>query len=87
MNFTQAHLQSTPLAILHPYELVSETNFLGKLLQQIDAKSATALIKAFILLCRLNIHSATKRELVNVSQISHVFYIREYKFGSEYNKQ
>ena len=60
MNFAQAYLQSTPLAILYPYELESKTNFLGELLQQIDAKSATALIKAPIPMCRLNIYSGTQ---------------------------
>lgn len=68
-NFTRAHLQSTPFAVLYSYELVSEADFLGKLLQQIDAKSATALIKALILLCRLNIHSVTEQALVN----SHIY--------------
>lgn len=67
MNFARAHLQSTPLAVLHSYELVSEADFLGELLQQVDAKSATALIKALVLLRRLNIHSTTERAPVNCS--------------------
>lgn len=62
MNFARAHLQSTPLAVLHPHELVSEADLLGELLQQVNAKSATALIKAPVLLRRLNIHSATKNK-------------------------
>jgi len=70
MNFTPAHLQSTPFAVLYSYKLVSEADFLGELLQQIDAKSAAALIEALVLLRRLDIHPATKTAFVNPAEAS-----------------
>jgi len=65
MNFTRAYLQSTPFAVFYSYKLVSETDFLGELLQQIDAKSAATLIETLVLLRRLDIHPATKTALMN----------------------
>ena len=61
------HLQRAPFPVFDSNKLISEADLLGELLKQVDAESAAALIKALILLRRLNVHPEKRRTTGNIA--------------------